>query len=929
MKGFLEGSRLRAALLLGVGLNSVLLTDPLLAQATGSTSSTPPAADASPTTLPSSTPASGPSDAEAAEIVVTGSSIRGVPPTGSQLIQVSADEVINTGATTTQQLLANVPQLGTFNTAVRPDQRSNGIISTAPNIRGIGQAQTLVLINGHRLVGVGHLQNIPDPSIVPPSAIQRVEIVADGASSIYGSDGISGVVNVITRRDYDGIEGTFRVGYGDSYNTLNANLVTGKKWDTGGVMVSGEYTKNSRIGNADRDYLTENFSNVGGRDNRVIGTQCTPGTYRYNTTATGGATGDYIQFGTGAINPRCSNFQDGDIYPRQERLSFFGAGHQDVTDTIELYGDSFYSRTTSDALRPSGSLYTSGVITRASPFFPTGIPDSVPSITAYYNVNRITGIPERDTQKISVYGGTIGANVKLPHDFVWTTYATGSRSQTDLHEGSFSSIANSALINATTAATAIDPFGNGTSDQTKITLADWEQRYFSKQYIWEINSKVDGRLFTLPGGDVKIALGGVYREEFYDGLFLNGRIGFREGVGAQSGLRKVYSGFGELFIPIVGDSNALPLVKRLDISLSGRYDHYNDFGKTTNPKVGVNWSPVGGLTLRGSYSTSFHAPALPDLFGPDTRAGYLTSGLLPPGMPVGSVPGGIFIAGGNPNLDAEKSKNYSFGVDFQPERIRGLRGSLTYYNVKFKGRVAFPNSAFFYVDPAFNPYFVSNIVCTSGTYPTGTGCVSRPIDKNVVYNLIKNLPLQGFPNPVNSAADLPDIYSVTILRRANLAQINTDGLDFDVSYQFDTGFGTIGAQVQGNYVLNYNQSGAPGSPFVDQFDFGQQRFKTRGQVSLKSGPFIAVGTLNYTGTYKNQYNLANGALAVEKISDYTTVDLHFGYQFPGGGILSGSEVDLDVSNLLDADPPAIRSATGYGVGDVIGRVISIAIRKKF
>lgn len=925
MKGFLTGSRLRAALLLGTGLNAMLFADPVLAQAAGEP---PVSAAGSATVAPAS--ADAPTDADVSEIVVTGSSIRGVPPTGSQLIQLSADAVVNTGATTTQELLSNVPQLGAFNTTPRPDQRSNGIISTAPNIRGIGQAQTLVLINGHRLVGVGQLQNIPDPSIVPPSAIQRVEIVADGASSVYGSDGIAGVVNVITRRDYQGIEGTIRTGFGkDGYRTLNANVVTGAKWGTGGVMVSGEYTKNTRIEAREKNYLTQDFSARGGRDNRVIGNACTPATYRYNTTAAGGPTGDFIQPATGAINPRCDNFNDGDIYPKQERLSFFGSGHQDVNDGIELFGDAFYSRTTSDAKRPEGSLYANGVVTRQSPFFPAGVPASVPSVTVYYNVNRVFGIPERDSQDVEVYGGTLGTNVKLPHDFNWTTYVTGSRSQTDLREGSFSSIANAAFINAPTAATAIDPFGNGTSSQTQITLANWEQRYFSKQYIWEINSKIDGRLFTLPGGDVKVALGGVYRQEHYDGLFLNGRIGFREGVGAQSGLRKVYSGFGELFVPIFGEDNATGIFQRLDLSLSGRYDKYNDFGSTTNPKIGVNWSPVGGLTFRGSYSTSFHAPALPDLFGPDTRAGYLANGLLPPGMPVGSVPGGIFIAGGNPNLDAEKSNSYSLGMDFQPEAIRGLRASLTYYNIKFKGRVAFPNSAFFYVDPAFNPYFVSNIVCASGTYPTGTNCMSRPIDKNTVFNLIKDIPRQGFPATVNSAADLPDIYSVTILRRANLAQINTDGLDFDIGYEFDTGLGRIGTQIQGNYVLNYDQSGAPGSAFVDQFDFGQQRLKVRGQTSLKSGPVVAVATLNFTGKYKNQFNLPNGTLAIDKIDSYTTVDLHLGYQFESEGLLKGSEIDLDVSNLFDQEPPFMRSAFGYGIGDVVGRVISVAVRKKF
>lgn len=913
--------------LAGSALSALLASNPALSQ----TSAPPAPAATEPSASAQTTPAEPIADDEgdAADIVVTGSSIRGVPPTGSQLIQLGAEAVVTTGATTVQELLSNVPQLGSFNTAPRPDQRSNGIISTAPNIRGIGQAQTLVLINGHRLVGVGHLQNIPDPSIVPPSAIQRVEIVADGASSVYGSDGIAGVVNLITRRDYEGVGATVRSGIGDDYGTFNANAIVGDKWDGGGVMLSVEYTRNTRLEARDRDFLTQDFSGAGGRDNRAIGNACTPGTYRNNTTATGGATGDFIQPATGARNPRCDNFRSGDIYPRQERLSFFGAGHQDVTDTVEAFFDGFYSRTTSDAKRPEGSLYTSGVVTRASPFFPAGVAATVPSVTVFYNVNRVFGIPERDTQKISVYGGTAGLNVKLPSDFTWSTYVTGSRSQTDLREGSFSSAANAQFINSSNPATAIDPFGDRTSLTTQITLADWQQRYFSKQYIWEINTKVDGPLVTLPGGDLKIAVGGVHRQEYYDGLFTNGRIGFAEGVGTQDGLRKVWSAFGELFIPIFGEGNATTLLNSLDVSLSARFDSYNDFGNTTNPKIGVNWSPIEGVAFRGSYSTSFHAPALPDLFGPDTRAGYVANGLLPPGMPVGSVPGGIFIAGGNPNLRAETAESWSLGADFTPRAIPGFKASFTYYNVNFKGRIAFPASAFFYVDPAFNPYFVSNIVCTSGTFPGGTGCMSRPIDPNIVFDLIKDIPRQGFPTTVNGAGDLPDIYSVTILRRANLAQIRTDGLDFDIGYQFDTGIGSVGAQFQGNYVLNYDQRAAPGSASLNQFSFGQQRLKLRGQASLLSGPITAVGVVNYSGRYKNQYNLPTGVLATETISSYTTVDLHLGYELGPLPFLKESEINVDVSNLFDREPPFARSGFGYGVGDVLGRVLSVALRAKF
>ncbi len=206
--------------------------------------------------------------------------------------------------------------------------------------------------------------------------------------------------------------------------------------------------------------------------------------------------------------------------------------------------------------------------------------------------------------------------------------------------------------------------------------------FASKQWVWELNSKVDGPLFHIPGGDVKVAVGGVFRKEFYDGINTLSRIGFLENLGAQIGRRKVYSGFGELFIPVFGEDNAVAGLHRLDISVSARYDHYSDFGQTTNPKVGVNWAPFEGFTLRGSYGTSFHAPPLPDLFGPDTRAGYGTGGLTPAGLATRT--GSIFIAGGNPDLDAETATTWSLGLDIAPPAISGLRASATYCNIKFK-----------------------------------------------------------------------------------------------------------------------------------------------------------------------------------------------------------------------------------------------------
>lgn len=467
---------------------------------------------------------------DSSDIVVTGSSIRGVPPTGSNLIQLGAASVIETGAATVQELLANVPQLGTFNQAPRPDPHSNGILSTAPNIRGIGQAQTLVLINGHRLVGTGHLQNIADPSIIPPSVLSRVEIVADGASSVYGSDGIAGVVNLITLRDYKGASGAFRYGFGDNYNLLNTNAVTGARWDGGGVVGSVEYSRTSRLEGFDRDYITNDYRSFGGIDNRATN-NCNPGSFRLQN-ASGAATGNFIEYGTGTQNPRCDVSQYTDLYPAQKRLSFFAAGHQKFTPDVEVYFDAFHSRTDSDAfLAPAGS---SGTITRSNPFFPSSqVAPAVNSVTAYYRVSDIDGVRLKDKQAVTVYGGTFGADVSLKA-FKWSTYLTGSHSTTDLHEGSFSPVVNSAAIAGTTTATALDPFTGRTSDAIKVGLADYEQRFASTQWLWELNSKVDGPLFHIPGGDVKVAVGGVYRKEYYSGINTLSRIGFLENLGARS-----------------------------------------------------------------------------------------------------------------------------------------------------------------------------------------------------------------------------------------------------------------------------------------------------------------------------------------------------------------------------------------------------------
>lgn len=183
-----------------------------------------------------------------------------IAPTGTNLIQFEREDVLATGVASTNDLMATIPQIGNFATIPR-GTASFGQPIVQTNLRNLGASggtTTLVLMNGHRVVGSGILQTYVDPAVIPPGVIERVEVIPDGGSSIYGSDAIGGVINFITRKDVDGVEVTGRYGSADNYHTVDANLTAGSVWDGGGFLFSYAYAEHDNIQGIDRDYFTQN-----------------------------------------------------------------------------------------------------------------------------------------------------------------------------------------------------------------------------------------------------------------------------------------------------------------------------------------------------------------------------------------------------------------------------------------------------------------------------------------------------------------------------------------------------------------------------------------------------------------------------------------------------------------------------------------------
>ena len=209
--------------------------------------------------------------AQADDIVVTGTLIRGVAPTGTNVVNVNREQIVSSGAASTNELLAQVPQAANFFNQLPQIAAGTGagLQVLRPNLRNLPAgntstgAATLILVDGHRTVDIGVDQAAPDPQTVPASLIERVEIVTNGGSAIYGSDAIGGVINYVTRSRFDGVEASARYGIGDDYHSFDASLTVGKAWSTGSIYAAYSHNENNSFFGRDRDYYRSINFNTG------------------------------------------------------------------------------------------------------------------------------------------------------------------------------------------------------------------------------------------------------------------------------------------------------------------------------------------------------------------------------------------------------------------------------------------------------------------------------------------------------------------------------------------------------------------------------------------------------------------------------------------------------------------------------------------
>ena len=576
--------------------------------------------------------------ADVEDVIVTGSLIRGPALTPSPVVSLTADQMNRAGHGSVSEALSALPQnFGgtatptTFLTASDAGG-SNSTLSTGVDLRGLGPDATLVLVNGRRLAGTGSRGEFTDVSALPNAAVERVDVLLDGASALYGSDAVGGVVNVILRRDFDGQETRIRAGSarGGAEELMVSHLV-GRRWSSGSALLSYEHRDQSALSGSDREYTaTGDLRPFGGTDRRGI--FASPGnlvafdpvsagyvaTYAIRPTA--GATAQTpADFVAGAAN--LANRREGsDILPSQERQSAYARLRQGIGDRVELSADLRYSHRdfAFTTLAPAEIL----PVTAANPFFvsPNGAP--VHQI-AYSFINDLA--PEQVTGTSRSLGATAGFDLALPGD--WSLSAYGALAEERSHVTTprlqYALLYEALGVRPDSPDTDyspsrdgyFNPFGSGVNSALVTDLiGSGYSTTRQRSRVSSMNILADGSVWSLPGSDLKLAVGAQFRRETFDRstqTYVSTLTPVDAAIAPQT--RDIAAVFAEARLPLVGLSNARPLIRRLELSAAVRAEDYEDFGSTTNPKIGVLWSPSEPLSLRASWGTSFRAPSLNEL----------------------------------------------------------------------------------------------------------------------------------------------------------------------------------------------------------------------------------------------------------------------------------------------------------------------------
>jgi iron complex outermembrane receptor protein len=846
------------------------------------------------------------------EVVVTGTRIRTTDQGALPVQTITQQQIQQSGATTAEQFLQSVSIAvqGNSNTVAGSGSGATTGGVSSVSLRGLGSQRTLVLINGQRVAGGGTITDSTtvDVNSIPLAALEKVDVLKDSASAIYGSDAIAGVVNFIIRDNYQGAELT---GYGGGTSdgggdVKRINGVVGfgnLASDRFNVLLSANYEKENSLYGWQRSFARSGVNVAAGNDAtsgntfpaNFIAADGSFGTHNPQTGACGPSISDPLIDPTGRCRYDPSPFVS--LLPPAERYNVYSGVHLALTPDLQLYGSAAYNQNKQEfviqpvplsdqfALPSNNPLanqapYSCGpgcatatvLLAPSSPFYPTAYVKSITGgptpvldmrYRSYLTGNRDLTDTSRSPRLTLGLKGTAGA---------WDFNGGFLYSQTQLTEHDNSGyplysqilpLLNSGLVNF---------FGpNDPTITAQAQAANFVgDAYKTRTTIAEFEASGSRELVRLPAGPLQMAVDTSFRKEKFEttpsaAIAAEDIAGYGANFTAQTSQRNVLGAALEFQVPILKALTASPAV---------RYDHYEGTGGKTTPKIGLRWRPLDELLVRGSYGKGFRAPSLTEMFQP-TGLGTSAPGLSDParcpitGSSTDCNTQFNTMVGGNALLRPETSDTYTLGFVVEP--MRDFSIGVDGFSIKLTNTIIFGvNPATIFADPT-----VYGNLITRGA-PT-TNC-------------------PGCPGPITSINQT----------NANFGETDVKGYDFDMRYHTPvTPLGKFTFSLVGSYFATYriqqpdmtflNVAGLV-SPITNGNGGVIPRWHHFATLAWSRGPFELAASQNYQSSYEDLPSSVTGAL--RNVSSYSTLDLQGGYT-----PIEHVRIAVGARNALNKAPP--------------------------
>ena len=879
------------------------------------------------------------------KIEVTGSNIKRIEgETALPVTILTRDEIQRSGAVTAAELIDRIsaaPSAGYALAVGVGDSGTPGL--SAANLRGLGSTNTLILLNGRRVSNYafnssgGGAVNLNQ---IPLAAVERVEVLKDGASAIYGTDAIGGVINFILRRDFQGADVSF---YGtrtenDGGNTRKYNATIGfgdLNKNRFNVLASFDYQKDTALPAKLRPFAATairpdlGFAQTSG--NAFPANFTFAGT-TYNITAAQGCMPEQGSFrvnaATGApdpVRPNCRyDFTSVlDIFPPYERKGLFtrgtlqlGADHQAFVEYHLSQNETIFASSETpinDFIGNGPFLYPAG-----GPFYPTSFvtpsgqtirpTGDLPIAWRGKQTGRRTNKAESDEDRI--VAGLQGTFARW--DYNVALYQARSEATDTYIDGWM----RESILNRNIRTGLIDVFSGRAQNAAGQRLLDeakiLEQVRTSEATVRGVDGKVTKELMEMAAGPLAIAIGFDHRKEEIDDrpaavLSSGDVLGGGGNQPAWATSRDVTAFFAELNVP---------LFRNLEMQLAVRTDNYSDFGRSTNPKVAVRYTPTRALLLRASYSTGFRAPTLADIHLPRFFSNTADVHNDPIRCP-GSEPIGGFVnaglecdaqfqnqLGGNANLQPEKSKQWMFGFIFEPLPTTSF--GMDFFSINRRNSLGNVSDV-----RLFEELGVADPLNAGGRFVRQPRLASGACAGD----------LPGAPTPAN----IPCAIDYAVMVQENLGKYRVNGFDLSAT----TRIGPVTLRADGTYIDRYRFQFSPNSPYIDNAgkfvaeNGAVPRWRHYISGTWRMGPFSATLAQQFTRGY-----LDNSG--TRRVGSYETYDGQIAWQgWRGLGITVG------VKNIMDRDPPASDQGQTFQVGydprltDPHGRTYYLTVQYRF